>query len=138
MEAAIRATIEALKEEIPHEAPAPLCCRALRRKPDELLRHHRLSPWRTQLGRGDWRRLGDLKIAEDTLVAGSRERSSSLRPQKPRFCANLRLPALGRIRPQTPAHRNLLDADTRFPKLVRVAIRVLRRVIRMLLAKHPK
>ena len=38
----------------------------------------------------------------------------------------------------TPAHRNLLDADTRFPKLVRVAIRVLRRVIRMLLAKHPK
>ena len=29
MEAAIRATIEALKEEIPHEAPAPLDCRAL-------------------------------------------------------------------------------------------------------------
>lgn len=36
----------------------------------------------------------------------------------------------------TPEHRNLLDADTRFQKIVRVAIRVLRRVIAMLLAKH--
>ena len=36
----------------------------------------------------------------------------------------------------TPASKNLLDADTRFPKLVRVAIRVLRRIITMLLQKH--
>ena len=36
----------------------------------------------------------------------------------------------------TPASRHLLDADTRFQKLVRVAIRVIRRVIGMLLAKH--
>lgn len=36
----------------------------------------------------------------------------------------------------TPASKHLLDADTRFQKLVRVAIRVLRRVIAMLLAKH--
>lgn len=36
----------------------------------------------------------------------------------------------------TPASKHLLDADTRFPKLVRVAIRVLRRIIEMLLAKH--
>lgn len=36
----------------------------------------------------------------------------------------------------TPAHRNLLDADTRFQKLVRVAIRCIRRVIDMLLTKH--
>lgn len=36
----------------------------------------------------------------------------------------------------TPAHRNLLDADTRFQKLVRVAIRCMRRVIDMLLEKH--
>lgn len=36
----------------------------------------------------------------------------------------------------TPEHRNLLDADTRFQKVVRSAIRVLRRVIDMLLAKH--
>lgn len=37
----------------------------------------------------------------------------------------------------TPASKHLLDADTRFQKLVRVAIRVMRRVIAMLLAKYP-
>lgn len=36
----------------------------------------------------------------------------------------------------TPASKHLLDADTRFQKLVRVAIRVIRRVIGMLLGKH--
>lgn len=36
----------------------------------------------------------------------------------------------------TPEHRNLLDSDTRFQKVVRSAIRVLRQVIDMLLAKH--
>jgi hypothetical protein len=38
----------------------------------------------------------------------------------------------------TPEHKNLLDADTRFQKLVRTAIRVIRQVIAMLLAKHRK
>jgi hypothetical protein len=37
----------------------------------------------------------------------------------------------------TPASKHLLDADTRFQKLVRVAIRVLRQVIGMLLKKYP-
>jgi hypothetical protein len=36
----------------------------------------------------------------------------------------------------TPAHRNVLDADSRFQKMVRVAIRVLRKVIARLLTKH--
>lgn len=36
----------------------------------------------------------------------------------------------------TPTSRHLLDADTRFQKLVRVAVRVIRRVIDMLLVKH--
>lgn len=38
----------------------------------------------------------------------------------------------------TPSHGHLLDADTRYQKLVRVAIRTIRRVIDMLLAKHEK
>lgn len=38
----------------------------------------------------------------------------------------------------TPASKHLLDADTRFQKLVRVAIRVIRQVIGMLLAKHDR
>jgi len=36
----------------------------------------------------------------------------------------------------TPSSGHLLDADTRFQRLVRVAIRVIRRVIAMLLKKH--
>jgi hypothetical protein len=36
----------------------------------------------------------------------------------------------------TPASKHLLDADTRFQKLVRVAIRAIRQVIGMLLKKH--
>jgi hypothetical protein len=38
----------------------------------------------------------------------------------------------------TPASKHLLDADTRFQKLVRVAIRVTRQVIGMLLEKHER
>lgn len=36
----------------------------------------------------------------------------------------------------TPEHQHLLDADGRYPLLVRTAIRVMRRVISMLLQKH--
>lgn len=36
----------------------------------------------------------------------------------------------------TPTSKHLLDADTRFPKLVQVAARALKRIIRMLLDKH--
>lgn len=38
--------------------------------------------------------------------------------------------------PTTPTHGHVLDADTRFQKLVKVAIRAIRRVIDMLLKKH--
>jgi len=36
----------------------------------------------------------------------------------------------------TPANRHILDADTRFQQVVRVAIRVIRQIIQMLLKKH--
>lgn len=36
----------------------------------------------------------------------------------------------------TPAHRHVLDADTRFQRLVRVTIRVIRRITDMLLKRH--
>lgn len=36
----------------------------------------------------------------------------------------------------TPANKHILDADTRFQKVVRITIRVIRRVIAMLLKKH--
>lgn len=36
----------------------------------------------------------------------------------------------------TPAHRNVLDADSRLQKIIRIVIRTLRRIIGMLLEKH--
>lgn len=36
----------------------------------------------------------------------------------------------------TPTSKHLLDADTRFPKLVQVAVRALKRIILMMLQKH--
>lgn len=36
----------------------------------------------------------------------------------------------------TPTSRHVLDGDTRFPKMVRAAIRVLRKIVRRLLEKH--
>jgi len=38
----------------------------------------------------------------------------------------------------TPQHGNLLDADSRYPKMVRVAIRCARKMIDMALAKHER
>ncbi|WP_158892418.1 MULTISPECIES: winged helix-turn-helix domain-containing protein [unclassified Pseudomonas] len=38
----------------------------------------------------------------------------------------------------TPTSKHVLDADTRFQRLVRVAIRVIRRIVDMLLAKHAR
>lgn len=88
--------------------------------------------WAPETG-ADW----DIDIAERTLVAWF-ERSIQQSP-------NAKTAILAQISDLlhwdgfdavTPASKHLLDADTRFPKLVRVAIRVLRRIIRMLLDKH--
>jgi len=40
------------------------------------------------------------------------------------------------LTPETPAHRHVLDADSRYQKVVEVAVRILRRIIEMALAKH--
>lgn len=40
--------------------------------------------------------------------------------------------------PVTPTHKNLLDADGRFPKMVEVGVRMLRRAIQKALEKHHK
>jgi len=81
----------------------------------------------------------DIDIAEQTIVAWF-ERAIAQSP-------NAKTAVLAQISDLlhwdgfdavTPASKHLLDADTRFPKLVRIAIRVLRRIITMLLAKHER
>lgn len=95
--------------------------------------HMGMLAWSEETGGDDW----DLKIAEDTLmhwfsVAIERAPNSS-------HCVFAQLGDFlhwDGLDAVTPAHGNLLDADTRFQKLIRVVIRVLRRIISMLAAKH--
>jgi len=90
--------------------------------------------WGMECGE-DW----DLKIAEDLLVKWF----ATAIKQSPNASTGylavmgdfLHLDSLEAL---TPTGKNLLDSDTRFQLIVRVAIRTLRRVVSILLQKHQK
>jgi hypothetical protein len=94
--------------------------------------HVGMLAWRKE-GGADW----DMQIAEDTLV-GCFEQMVERSPRADSCVVN----QLGDflhydgLLPVTPGHGHVLDADGRFSKMVRVAIRVLRRVIDLALARH--
>jgi hypothetical protein len=136
-EAAMRATIAALAESIkPVKAQ-----RAPARTIDDLANlyvvtdyHMGMLAWPEETG-DDW----NLSIAENMLVdwfgaaiAQSPDAELGIFCQLGDF---LHFDGLDAV---TPASKHLLDADTRFQKIVRVAIRAIRRVIGMLLAKHAR
>jgi hypothetical protein len=79
----------------------------------------------------------DLKIAEQVLVdCFSRLVNSS--PDAAHCIVNqlgdfLHFDSLKAV---TPEHQNLLDSDSRYQKMVEVAVRILRRVVDLALAKH--
>lgn len=94
--------------------------------------HLGMLSWGEETG-ADW----DLKIAEEMLVrwfsaaiAAAPAADTGLLCQLGDFLHYDSFEAV------TPTSKHLLDADGRFPKLVRTCIRVLRRVIDLLLAKH--
>jgi hypothetical protein len=94
--------------------------------------HLGMLSWKEETG-AEW----NLNMAEDMLVRWF-QRAIELAPQaKTAVFAQLgdflHWDGLDAV---TPTHRHVLDADTRFQKLVRVAIRVIRRIIAMLLDKH--
>ena len=128
-------TIEAMKEEIPRLSlmnPPPL-------GNDNLCNcyvitdyHMGMLSWDEESGE-NW----DIKIAEDLIVrwfkqaiAQSPDSNYAVFAQLSDF---LHFDGMDAV---TPASKHLLDVDSRFSKLVRSAIRVLRIVIDMLLAKH--
>lgn len=134
----LRTAIEALKEEITPTNPTP--------KPTKILNkniinqytitdyHLGLMAWGEESG-DDW----DLKIAEDTLV-----RFFEVAMEKSPDAEECIFAQIGDflhwdgLDAVTPANKHVLDADTRFTKVVRVAIRVLRRITAMLLTKYKK
>jgi hypothetical protein len=131
-----QAIVDALCERVPTAKRVPL---PTARMQAELLNQYTITDyhlgmlaWHEETG-ADW----DTDIAENLLVAWF-ARAIRLAPA----AAAAVFAQLGDFLhwdgfdAVTPAHKNLLDADTRFPKLVRVAIRAIRRIIAMLLEKY--
>jgi hypothetical protein len=137
MRAAIDAALKAMGETIPRAKASPSPRHALA----PLLScyvvtdfHLGMLSWREETG-ADW----DTRIAEDMLVgwfaAAIKQAPDSEMAVLAQLGDFLHWDGLDAV---TPASKHLLDADTRFQKLVRVAIRALRRVVGLLLAKHAK
>lgn len=133
----LRAAVDALKEEVPHASPV---ASPTDTRPDLLNlfvmtdAHLGMLAWREEAG-ADW----DLHIAERTIM----DWFAAAVEMAPRGGTAV-LAQLGDLlhhdgyESKTPASGHILDADSRLQKIIRVAIRCLRRVIAMLLAKHER
>lgn len=138
VEAIRKAAFEALAEELPRLDPLPLVpaqrsahlcnCYVITDYHLSMLSHHE------ETG-ADW----DIKIAERTLVDWFAQAIAQSPNAETAVFAQLSdlLHADG-IEALTPASKHVLDVDSRFYKVVRTVIRVLRQVIDMLLAKHAR
>lgn len=134
-EAMVREVIAAACDEI----PARKASKAPKQSPNGLLNcyvvtdyHLGMLAWGEETG-ADW----DTEIAESMLVgwfaqalAESPDAETGVFAQLGDF---LHWDGWDAV---TPASKHLLDADTRFPKIVRVAIRSIRQIIEMMLAKY--
>ncbi|WP_421461323.1 oxidoreductase [Agrobacterium tumefaciens] len=132
---AFRAMVEGLKEDLPRITIMP----APQHVEDELLNqfvvtdsHFGMLAHREETG-ADY----DLRLAEQLLldwfaaaVAGAPQAHTAVLAQLGDLLHHDALESV------TPAHKHVLDADSRLHKVVRVVIRTLRRVVDMLLQKH--
>lgn len=136
--ALLQEAVDAISETIVPEAPRPYTRGAA---PSELLDlfiltdyHLGMLSWAEETG-ADW----DMKIAEDLLVKWFEAAIDAAPPAQVAIFGQLgdflHWDGLDAV---TPSSGHVLDADTRFQKLVRVAIRAQRRIIAMLLDKFPQ
>jgi hypothetical protein len=136
-EAAMRAVVAALKEEIPHAEPV---AEPAHGNPDLLNQytitdvHMGMLAWGEESGE-DY----DLKIAEQLLLdwfgAAVKMSPDAHTAVLAQLGDLLHHDAHASV---TPTHAHVLDADSRLQKIIRVVIRTMRRVISMLLAKHQR
>jgi hypothetical protein len=135
--AALRAVFDGLIEDLPKAKAVP----APERPVSALLNcyvitdyHLGMLSWGEETG-ADW----DINIAESLLVRWFQTAiKQAPKADKAVFCQLGDFLHWDGMDAVTPASKHLLDADTRFQKLVRVAIRVMRQVIGMLLKKYPQ
>lgn len=135
--AAMQAAVEAFKSEIPRAVPAVRSARTI----IDLLNFYAVTDahfgalsWREETG-ADW----DLDIAE-TLLTDWFAAAIDLAPAAHTgVLAQMGdLAHYDGMESKTPTSGHILDADSRFPKVVRVIIRTLRRIVRMMLEKHER
>ncbi|CAJ2716259.1 LysR family transcriptional regulator [Burkholderia pseudomallei] len=141
MEAAIRATIEAMKEELPRVKPIP----APAALDEHLCNVYTLTDCHVGMLASaketldaDW----DLKIAERTLTAAFCHMVNASPKASIGVVAQLgdwlHSDGSNGMLPVTPLHQNVLDQDGRFSKIVAASIRILRRIIDFALERHEK
>lgn len=131
----IKAAIEAMKEDIPRVKALP----APKQVMDNLCNlytladaHVGLMAWGEESG-DDW----DVSIARKTLLDWMGAAIVQSPDAKTGVLLNLGdFLHFDGLTPVTPAHRHVLDADSRFTKVVRVSIQIIRSMIDMLLLKH--
>ena len=130
-EAAVRALCEKIQPQAPLPAPAVMAARlcTVYTLTDC---HVGMLAWRRE-GGDDW----DLKIAETTLLGCLRAMIAAAPPSAVGIVNNLGdfLHTDG-LTPVTPAHGHVLDADSRFQKIVESAVRILRCCVNLALEKH--
>lgn len=135
----VRRMIDGIMAGLCDEVPRVKPQRAPKQAPDGLLNayivtdyHLGMLAWREETG-ADW----DTQIAEDLLVAWFAQALAEAPDAEVGVLAQLgdflHWDGWDAV---TPTSKHLLDADTRFPKLVQVAARAIKRVIVMMLAKH--
>lgn len=129
--------VEGFKDELPKELPVPFTHSS--NINENLLNcyvitdfHLGMLAWGEETG-ANW----DIKIAEEMLIKWFAQAiQQSPNAQTAVFAQMSDFLHFDGMDAVTPASKHLLDVDSRFAKLVRVAIRVLRTVIKMLLVKH--
>lgn len=133
----MQAAIEAMGEQIPRAAPvaAPSPKKANLANCYVITDYHMgMLSWHEETG-ADW----DLRKAEDLIVKWFSVAIDRAPEAEVGIFAQLSdLLHFDGMDAVTPASKHLLDVDTRFAKVVRSAIRVLRQIIEMLLLKHNK
>lgn len=131
----IQESIEAAKGDIPPIAPVPAPSITL----DKLATLYTFTDY--HLGALCWHKEGgadwDVGIAEATGVAAMRQMVSSS-PASETAIVNIQGDFLHSdgLAAVTPTHGHILDADSRFGKVVKVAIRLIRQLVSLALQKH--
>lgn len=136
-EEARQAAFRALAAKLPRAAPV----RAPRAANDDLATVYTLTD--AHVGMLAWHREGgadwDLNIAEQTIVGCFAEAIKSAPNAELAIFNQLGdLLHYDSLQAVTPTSGHILDSDGRFTKMVESAVRILRRIINMLLEKHPR